>query len=424
MVGAPMRKPTLVAEILSVGTELLLGQITDTNATYISQAFAQIGIDVHFRVTVGDNLDRITRSIAAAMGRSDVVLITGGLGPTTDDLTRESVAAAVGCGLRMDEGAKAALVRFFAGRGRPMSDSNLKQALVPEAGDLLDNPLGTAPGIHACRDGKHIFAVPGVPHEMRAMVRDAVIPLLLELMPQRQVIRSRALHLIGVGESAMAAKVEDILVGQTNPTVAPLVGEGDVILRITAKAGSDEEAGGLIAETEARLRERIGEYVYAVGDEPIEAWLVHTLIARGLKVAAAESCTGGLISHRVTNISGSSQCFAGSVVSYSNEAKTSVLGIDEALMESHGAVSAEVAEAMAVRVRALFAADFGISATGIAGPTGATQDKPVGLAFTGLAAADGIETQRHVFTQDRSVNKQRTSQAALVMLRNRLVDLP
>lgn len=413
----------MIAEILSVGTELLLGQITDTNATYISRALGDVGVDIHYRVTIGDNIARIVQGLEQALERADVVVLSGGLGPTTDDLTREAIAAVAGCDLKLDPGAKASIEAFFASIGRPMVEANLKQAMAPELGELLENPVGTAPGVYVPLRGKHIFAVPGVPHEMQRMIEGEVVPRLLNVMPKRQVIRSRVLRLTGIGESSMAELVEDILTGETNPSVAPLVGDGDVILRITAKGDSEEELNSKMADTEARLRERIGQYVYATGDEPIESWLIQTLAANRRTVAVAESCTGGLISNRLTNISGSSSSFMGSVVSYSNEAKTRILGIDNALIEEHGAVSAEVAEAMARGVRDLFGTDYGISATGIAGPTGGTSEKPVGLAFVGLAHAGGIESQRHAFARERAINKQRTSQAALLMLRNCLVSL-
>jgi len=406
----------LVAEIMSVGTELLLGQITDTNATYISQQLAAHGVDVYYRTTLGDNLERVTEGLRLALSRADAVIITGGLGPTTDDVTREAIAAAFSRALVIDETARAHIERFFAERGYPMTGSNLKQALVPEGGELIANPKGTAPGVLVEADGKLVFAVPGVPREMQAMVDEAVVPRLIAALPEGLVIRSRVIRLAGIGESAMAKKVEDILVGQANPTVAPLVGRGDVILRITAKGESEHEVERSIADVESRIRERLGEYIYAVGEEPLEYWLVQALTGRGETLSIAESCTGGLVSDRITNVSGSSACYLGSVVSYDNEVKANVLEVSRALLAAHGAVSAEVAEAMATGVRRLCGSTYGLAATGIAGPAGGNPEKPVGLVYTAVAWPDGVESAEHRFHMDRLDNKQRASQAALLML--------
>jgi nicotinamide-nucleotide amidase len=335
-------------------------------------------------------------------------------------VTREAIAAAVGKPLQTVEAEKRRIEEFFASRGYPMAETNLKQAQVPAGGELIANPRGTAPGVFVEHEGSVVLAVPGVPREMQAMIAQCVLPRLRALMPENTVIRSRTLRLAGIGESSMAKKVEDILTEQANPTVAPLVGRGDVLLRITAKGNSVPEVERSIAEVEARLRERVGEYVYATGDEPLEHWLVHALVERGLTIAIAESCTGGLISDRITNVSGSSGCFLGSVVSYSNEAKASVLQVQPSLIEAHGAVSVEVAEAMAIGVRELCESDFGLSATGIAGPTGARPGKPVGLVYTALSSPDGVTCTRNEFTRDRLDNKQRASQAALLMLLNHL----
>ncbi len=406
------------AEIISVGTELLLGHITDTNATFLCERLAERGVDVYYRSTVGDNQPRIVEAIRLALSRADIVILSGGLGPTTDDLTKEAIAEVLGMALVRDAGLEAELRALFAGRSWPMAESNLKQADVLAGGAAIPNACGTAPGVFAETEGKLIFAVPGVPREMAAMVEGWVIP---ELQRRGRagswVIRSRTLRLAGIGESAAAERVQDLLTAQSNPTIAPLAGAGEVKLRITAKSPTWDEASERIAELEERVRERLGDRIFGVDDESLEQALVARLLGRGLTIATAESCTGGLIGSRITDVNGSSGCYAGGVVSYSNEAKARLLGVRESLLEEHGAVSAPVAREMAVGVRRLFGTDLGVSATGIAGPSGATAEKPVGLVYIAVAFGETVSVEEHRFGNDRLTNKFRTSQAALDLVR-------
>jgi nicotinamide-nucleotide amidase len=412
----------MAVETISVGTELLLGQITDTNATYMSRRLAEIGQNVHYRTTVGDNQERIVACIRRALERADVVVLCGGLGPTSDDLTREAMAEACGRGMWRDPASEDAIRAIFEARRIPMAEMNLKQADVPDGAEAIPNSCGTAPGVSMEYEGKLLFAVPGVPSEMRAMMDQSVIPALVERgLAGVETIVSRVLRVMGLGESTCARLVQDLLLEQQNPTVAPLAGNGEVTLRITAKAASEAEARRMIASLESEIRARLGSYVYGADEENLEQVVVRTLIDHGLTLATAESCTGGLIGCRITDVSGSSECYLGGVVSYSNETKMELLGVDRLILEQSGAVSREVAEAMAVGVRRRLGADIGVSATGIAGPGGGSEGKPVGLVYIGLARDDDVSVTEHRFGQDRLGNKHRTSQAALDLIRRMLI---
>jgi nicotinamide-nucleotide amidase len=406
------------AEVVSVGTELLLGDITDTNATFICQKLAGAGVDVHFRQTVGDNLERLCGALSAAFGRADVVIITGGIGPTNDDITREAVAQVLGVPLHEDPQVWAAIQAFFQARGYHVAATNRKMACAPEGARFIRNARGTAPGFIAGRDGKEFIAIPGVPAEMRAMMEEAVIPHLLSRQKGgASLIKSRTLRLAGIGESAAAEKIEDILSTQTDPTVAPYAHPGEVTLRITTKAASEAEADAKLTAMEQRLRERLGTFVFGLDDETLEVVVGRLLRQHGLTLALAESCTGGLVASRITDVSGSSDYFLGGVVAYSNAEKTRLLGVPEELLQQHGAVSAAVARAMAEGARRGAGADVAVAITGIAGPTGGTAEKPVGLVYLGLAAEGETRDEELRLHGDRAQIKWRTAQAALDMLR-------
>jgi len=408
------------AEIISVGTELLLGQIVDTNAAFIAQALARLGIDLFFKQTVGDNPRRIQEAFHLAMSRAEAILITGGLGPTEDDLTVEAVAAALGEDLVRDETVAAHIARFFETRGRVPPETVYKQALIPRHARVIPNRRGTAPGIHLEPAGRMVFIMPGVPFEMEGMMREYVIPYLAE-RSGGTAIRSVVLRVTGEGESAVEVRIKDLIRG-TAPTIAPYAKLGEVHLRITAK-GSPEAVQEQLARGEALVRERLGDLVYGVDEQTLEAVVGEMLKARGLTIAAAESCTGGLLAERLTSVPGSSAYFLEGVTAYSNAAKTDLLGVPAGLMEAHGAVSAEVAEAMAVGVRDRAHADLGVSITGIAGPSGGTAEKPVGLVFVGLADAGGVLHRRLTFGSEpgRAGIRFLASQAALNLVRLHLL---
>lgn len=414
------------AEILCVGTELLLGQIIDTNAAYIGSRLARAGIDVLQKQTVGDNLQRIISCIQGALARSDVLIITGGLGPTTDDLTREAIAGALGVEVENRPELEAELRAFFAGRGSRLNANNLRQAQLPQGARAIPNPIGTAPGVWAqTAEGQQIFAIPGVPREMKMMLDEAIVPALLEkLEGQRQIILSRTLRSFGVGESALAEPLEDILVNSQNPTVAPLIfSNTEVHLRVTAKAKNDEEGENLLNSMEILLRERIGSSIFGRDEETLASVIIDLLRHRQSTLAVAESLTGGLTQTLITEVPGASDVLQGGVVAYSNEIKEQILGVSPTLIEAHSEVSREVAEAMAQGARQRFGSDFALSLTGEAGPRPNSKAE-VGTVWIGLANGTRTEAFRREYHGDRDAIRRRAAHAALDILRRRLLDLP
>jgi len=405
------------AEIISVGTELLLGEIVDTNAAFLGRRLAELGVDVYHRQTVGDNQVRLVAALQLALSRSDLVLVSGGLGPTMDDITREALAEVLGDRLVLDEAAVRHLEAYFSRIGRAMTDNNRRQAYRPDGADFIANRRGTAPGILARYQGRTIVCMPGVPRELETMFEEEVVPRLFASTGDKRVIKSRMLLLTGLGESAAEAAIADIIKEQTNPTIASYAGLGEVRLRLTAAAAGAEEALALIEPLEARLRERLGDAVYGVDSDTLEGVVAEKLISRGLVLAVAESCTGGLVSHRLTNIPGSSAFFRQGLIVYSNEAKKELLDVPDELLEEYGAVSPQVAEAMARGVRLVGDADLGLAITGIAGPGGATPTKPVGLVYLALASDGDCIVEKHTFSGQREEVKYRASQAALNLLR-------
>jgi nicotinamide-nucleotide amidase len=404
------------AEILSVGTELLLGQIVDTNAAYLAKALSALGISVYRRVTVGDNMDRLLIALREALSESDIVLTIGGLGPTMDDITRDGLATAFDDTLVRDVGIAQMLTAFFQKRGMPVLESNLRQAMVPTDGRALENPHGTAPGLLFEKNGKAGIALPGPPNEFIPMVENHVIPYLRQKTGNVGTIRSRVLRIAGVGESLVEEYVKDLMM-DANPTVAPYAKVGEVHLRVTAKADTPEEADALIHDRTLLLYERLGNAIYGEGDAPIESAVVVALKERGQTVATAESCTGGLLAQRITDIAGSSHVFMGGVVAYSNTAKSDLVAVPAETIERVGAVSMEVAKALAEGVRARFGTTYGVGITGIAGPDGGTPEKPVGLVYLAVAHPNGCEVDEVHYIGSRSIVRHRASQTALNMLR-------
>ena len=330
------------ADVISVGTELLLGQTTDTNATYISQRLADIGVDVYFRTTVGDNQSRLCGALRQALGRSNAVVITGGLGPTADDLTRESVAEAVGRPLVRDERAARRLEEWFQRRNYPLAQINYKQAAVPEGGRLIDNSCGTAPGLLVEHEGAVIFAVPGPPVEMRARIDGDVIPYLRAAAGGEQLF-SRRLRMCDIGESTVQERLADLFEIQTDPTIAPYASPGEVVVRVSTKAADPRAAEAKLSPLEAEIRRRLGAHVYGVDDESMAAAAGRALRERGLTLAVAESCTGGLITSRITDVPGASDYLLAGIVAYANQVKQDALSVLQELLEAHGAVSEPVA---------------------------------------------------------------------------------
>jgi len=411
------------AEIISVGTEHLLGQIVDTNATYLCTALADLGIAVYFRSTVGDNVRRVQDVFRHALTRADLILSTGGLGPTDDDLTVAAVAEALGLPLERHEEAWAHVQEFFRKRNRPLSAQQEKQAMLPRGSRMIPNPRGSAPGVIIEHHDKTIVFTPGVPREMRGMVEDTIIPYLRTRgLAGREVIRSRVLRITGLGESAVEDRLRDLMRSSVNPTIAPYAHTGECHVRVTARA-RDAEAGPMLDRAEAAIRERLGDTVYATGEVKLEEVVARQLVARRVSIAVAESCTAGLLGHRLTGPPGASAYLDGGLITYSNAAKQRWLGLSGELLERRGAVSAEAARAMAESVREQARTDVGIATTGIAGPTGATPEKPVGLVYIALAHAGGTEVREVRFGTEpgRAGIKYLASQTALDMLRLHLL---
>jgi nicotinamide-nucleotide amidase len=400
------------AEILSVGTELLLGQIVDTNANYLAQQLALLGIDLYYISQVGDNFGRLTETIGRALGRSDLVVITGGVGPTEDDLTREAIAAVLGEEMVVQPELEAQLRAFFARRGRPMPERNVKQATLIPSARVLPNPIGTAPGWFVEKDGKVIVAMPGVPHEMRKMWEEQALPL-LRPFTGGQVIASRTLKLYGIGESHAEEEVRD-LIRSTNPTLATYAKPDGVHLRLTAKAPSVAAAQALLDPFEAAVRARVGQYVYGYEQDSLAAVVGRLLQERGLTLATMESCTGGLLANLVTDVPGSSAYFRGGLVAYSAELKAA-FGVDPAVIAAHGTVAEETARAMARAARERLGADVGLATTGVAGPE-SVEGKPVGTLHLALDLQGSLHAATAQYATTRAEFKRRGAQDALYLL--------
>lgn len=409
------------AEIISVGTELLLGNIVDTNAAYIARELAAHGINVYHQSTVGDNLERAADTIRYALDRADAVIVTGGIGPTPDDATRAAVARALGVPLERRPELVKQLDERYAARGRTPTEAAYRQAELPVGAQVIENPTGTAPGILAVEGEKAVYVLPGVPSEMVRMFADSVLPDLRRRYGLATGLYARVLHTRGIGESDLATRLEDLLTTAANPTVATYVKTGEVEVRLTARAGSAGEAAELFAPLEAVIRERIGEWVYGVDGESLEVVVGRLLRERRLTLATAESCTGGLLGDRVTSVPGSSAYYRGGIVAYDNSVKTGLLGVPEGLLAEHGAVSAACAAAMATGVGERLGADVAVATTGIAGPDGGSLEKPVGLVYIAVwRRGEGAEATEHRLSGDRATIKERTALLALERVVQRL----
>ena len=383
----------MTAEILCVGSELLLGNITNGNARWIAEQLASLGVPHQRQMVVGDNRERLMAEVRQAAGRCRVLITTGGLGPTPDDLTTEAIAAAFETPLVEHPEVWAEIQARLSARGRTCSPSNRRQAFLPQGAALLPNPTGTAPGmIWSPVPGFTVLTFPGVPSEMKAMWQQTAAPWLRQSGLAAGVFASRMLRFWGVSESALAEEMADLL-EQVNPTVAPYVGAGEVKLRITARAEHLAEAEALLEPVEREIRHRTGLSCFGVDDQDLAAVVLDRLRQRGQSVAVAESCTGGGLGAALAAVPGASDVFLGGVIAYANRVKQQVLGVPEALLETHGAVSDPVAEAMAEGARRLTGADWGLAITGVAGPGGGSEQKPVGLVHIAVAGPQGCSTE-------------------------------
>jgi nicotinamide-nucleotide amidase len=413
------------AEIISIGDELLIGQVINTNQAYIAQQLNSVGISVHRMTTVGDDERAILAAFQRACDETDVVTVTGGLGPTHDDITRTAVCTFMNTDLVMDQDALENIKRLFARRGYAVTALNEDQARVPRGCTVIPNQHGTAPGYFFEREGKYFIVMPGVPFEMKAMMESFVIPY-FQKTGTGAVIRHRTLKTTGIPESYLAERIGDVRAlteHLSGITLAYLPSPLGVRLRITARGQSIDEVQRNIAAVEEKLRSKAGKYIYGVDDEELEHVVGRLLTERKLTLAVAESCTGGLIADRITDVAGSSNYFERGLITYSNASKIAELGVPAELIQQHGAVSREVAEAMASGVRVNSAVDIGLSTTGIAGPTGGSPEKPVGLVWIGYSDAHETFALKFNFGDERRRVKERAAQAALELLRRRLLKL-
>ena len=408
------------AEILAVGTELLLGDILNTNAQFLAQELAALGIEVYYQTVVGDNPQRLEDTIFHAFSRADLIITTGGLGPTEDDLTKETAAKYFGEKLVLDEKALAQIEKYFKRTGREMTENNVKQAMVPERnGVVLYNENGTAPGIIIEKNGKIIAMLPGPPKETVPMFLNQVKPYLAK--KQDATFVSRILRAPGVGESAMETAVKDLIDAQTNPTIAPYAKDGEAILRITARAKDEAEADRLIDPVAAALRKRLGHAVYAEGETDMETVVAGLLLEKGKTLAIAESCTGGMIASVLVEYPGISEALLEGCVTYSNEAKMRRLGVKAETLERYGAVSTETAAEMAEGIARTSGADIGLATTGVAGPDGGTPEKPVGLVYIALHLNGETKVKAFHFAGKRNKIRERAAYTALDWLRRALL---
>lgn len=410
------------AELIAVGTELLLGNIANTDAQMISQGLSQLGINVYYHTVVGDNPQRVRQAVDIARGRADILITTGGLGPTCDDLTKVAVAQAFGKELVYHEPSAQRIRERFAQRGTPVTENNFQQAMVPEGCTVLDNNWGTAPGVAFQADGTHVLMLPGPPRECAMMFRHRALPYLQNLSDG--VIASRTVKTFGIGESAAEALLRDLMNALHNPTLAPYAKPTGTELRITAHAPTREEALRRIAPVEERVKAILGDKVIGVDVDSLEEVCFALLKDRGLTVGTAESCTGGLLAKLLTDLPGSSAVFRGGVVSYTNGVKAGLLGVPQDLLDRYGAVSPQVAEAMARGAKAALGCDIALSTTGVAGPDADDRGNPIGLVYLGLAWGDQCRvTEFRAGPVERERVRRQAAQTALDLLRRHLTGL-
>ena len=410
------------AELIAVGTELLLGNIANTDAQMISQGLSQLGINVYYHTVVGDNPQRVRQAVDIARDRADILITTGGLGPTCDDLTKVAVAQAFGKELVYHEPSAQRIRERFAARGTPVTENNFQQAMVPEGCTVLDNDWGTAPGVAFASGGTHVLMLPGPPRECEKMFRHRALPYLQKLSDG--VIASRTVKTFGIGESAAEALLRDLMNALHNPTLAPYAKPTGTELRITAHAPTREEALRRIAPVEEQVKAILGDKVIGVDVDSLEEVCFALLKDRGLTVGTAESCTGGLLAKLLTDLPGSSALFRGGVVSYTNGVKAGLLGVPQDLLDRYGAVSPQVAEAMARGAKASLGCDIALSTTGVAGPDADDRGNPIGLVYLGLAWGDQCQvTEFRAGPVERERVRRQAAQTALDLLRRHLTGL-
>lgn len=411
----------MTVELICVGTELLLGNIVNTNAAYLAEKCAGLGLSCYYQTVVGDNAERLGEVLRTAAGRSDVVILSGGLGPTEDDLTKETAAGIMGRELVEDPGSRAHIQAYFASRNAEPTDNNWKQAMMPRGGIVLPNPNGTAPGVIIAEGSTHVVLLPGPPHELKPMFEDHVIPYLKNLEPG--VISSQTVKVCGVGESRVETMLQDLIDGQGNPTLATYARPGEVHIRVTARAEGEKEARRLIKPMVKEIKARMGGDIYTTDEEvTLEKAVVELLVANKLTVTCAESCTGGMLSARLINVPGVSEVYKSGYVTYSNKAKRKLLGVKKSTLEKYGAVSPQTAEEMAKGLASVSKGDVAVGVTGLAGPDGGTEKKPVGLVYIACSVKGEVTVREYHFSGNRQTIREATVSAALTLMRNCILE--
>lgn len=411
----------MTAELICVGTELLLGNIVNTNGAYLAEKCAEIGLSCYFQTVVGDNKERLALVLETALKRSDVVILSGGLGPTEDDLTKETAAQVMNRELVLDAHSKDRIAAYFQNRGTEITDNNWKQAMIPCGAAVLDNRNGTAPGVIIKEENTHVILLPGPPAELKPMFEESVVPYLKGLSPE--VIFSKTVKICGVGESKAETMVKDLIDAQTNPTIATYAKTGEVHIRVTAKAENEKAAQKLTKPVMKELKTRFGKDIYSTEEDmTLEKSVTELLVANGLTLTCAESCTGGMLSARLINVPGVSQVYQTGYVTYSNKAKRKLLGVKKSTLRKHGAVSPQTAEEMVKGALLMTKCDTAVAITGIAGPDGGTKEKPVGLVYIGCNVKGNITVKEYHFNGSRMKIREASVSAALCLLRDCLLE--
>lgn len=407
------------AEILSIGTEILLGDIVNTNAQFLSKALADLGIDVYYQSVIGDNEERILKAFKDGFERADIIVTTGGLGPTQDDLTKELAAKYFNKELYLHKPTLEWIKDYLNIKDEEVLESNKKQAYIPEDSIILENKNGTAPGLIINENNKILIVLPGPPKEMKAMFNDKVLEYLSDLTGY--IIKSKTLRFLGIGESIIAKKVDNIIKDSKNPTVAPYAKDYEAILRITAKDKNEEICNKLIEEKCNEIKDILGEYIYGEDDDNIQGVVGKILCEKKLTISTAESCTGGMVAEALISFAGISEVFKEGVITYSNEAKIKRIGVKEETLKEYGAVSEETAKEMAEGVARLANTNIAISTTGIAGPSGGTEDKPVGLVYVGIYINGETIVEKLNLNGNREAVRRKATMNALNILRKELI---
>lgn len=411
----------MVVELISVGTEILLGNIVNTNAAYLSEQCAKLGLSCYYQTVVGDNESRLSETLQTALSRSDVIILSGGLGPTEDDLTKEVTSKVLNRELILDSKSKSRIEVFFSKRGLQITDNNWKQAMVPQGAIVVDNDNGTAPGIIIEEGSKSVILLPGPPNELLPMFETSIMPYLKKKLPG--TIYSKTVKICGIGESTAETMIKDMIDTQTNPTIAPYAKTGEVHLRVTAKAEDEKEARKLTKPVVKELKERFGSNVYTTEENvTLEKAVVDLLLANNLSVSTVESCTGGMLAARLINVPGVSEVFKSGFITYSNKAKRKLVNVKKTTLERYGTVSKQVAEEMVKGAHLQNKADVIVSVTGNAGPDGGTKEKPVGLVYVACFVCGTVTVKEYHFSGNRSKIRETIVANTLTLMRQCILE--